>query len=261
MLGDDIMDGTRSLIGTLKHATGSAIKGGLMFGAIALGVGVVAAAAGAAFIPGVATLVAETLAGTGTGIAALDGIIAFGGNILDIAVGSAVIGGGAVGITNLIPGKDQGFRLRNLFKRNERSHKREQQTELSPRTPDRGSDIFPSSPNLDSGRDILPAGPVSPSGGGSAGNHTYIDNSRHEYHSQAAESQASAQPQTPQNADDTSRSAADSAAGGTQFGGTVFPPKDRLMDEPNTNPYFKPGKGMDSLQKGNDRSNELGIQR
>lgn len=240
MLGDDIMDGTHSLLGTLKHAAGNAIKGAALFGVVALAV-----AASAALVV------------TSGGIAAA--YFLYGGTIANAATAAAVAGGAVVGATSLIPGGDEGWSIRKLFKRNQRPQESGTQTELMQNAPSRSPDSASPNPYWGGNRSIPPEGPSpasgSPAGGGSAGNHTYIDNSRHEYHSQPP-----VQPQAPQDADNSTSRA--SAANGTQFGDTAFPPKDRLMnDEPSQNPYFKPGKGMQSMQKGDVLGSESGLQK
>lgn len=236
MLGDDIMDGTHSLLGILKHAAGNALKGAVLIGGIALAVTV-----GAALI------------GNGFAFAALVG---GAGTIFDTAVGYGLIGGAVTGAASLIPGRDEGMGLRSLFKRKARTETRE----LTKTDPAKTPDIYQSVSTVNRTADNNPAptyhaptyvnntAPDSPrpssgssSTGGTPQNTTYVDNSRHIYHPQDATPQDLQTPATPN----------EIALGGV-VGGTISPPKDKITDDPN--PYFKPGKGMDSLQKGNDRT-------
>lgn len=239
MLGDDIMDGTHSLLGVLKHAAGNALKGALLFGGIALAV-----TAGAALIEG------------GFAFAALaEGV----GTIVDIAVGAGLIGGAVAGVASLIPGRDEGMGLGNLFKRKARAKTHEPEKTDPTKTPDiyqsvstvnRTADSSPASPTYHAPTYVNHTTPDSPrpsagssSTGGTPQNTTYVDNSRHIYHPQDSMPQDLQIPTAPNE---------------TTLSGTMPPPKDKITDDPN--PYFKPGKGMDSLQKGNDR-NDPSLQR
>jgi hypothetical protein len=137
MLGDDIMEGTKSVVGTVGHAIRSAFKGALMFGAI---VGVAAL--------GVA-LVAGALEGGLLGLFTAEfgsALLGQAGNIAGLAGTGAIIGGAVTGVASLIPGSEEGFTLRKLFTKRERANDRE--------PPQR--DLYPSAPSQES---IAPGNP------------------------------------------------------------------------------------------------------
>lgn len=115
MLGDDMMDGTKRGVSIVAHAAKNVLKGALLFAAVV----------GAGYALGVAgsILFAEGVVGLGASIAEGASMLLSGavpaavGNTAGYAATAGLIGGAATGAASLLPGKDEGFSFRRSYRK------------------------------------------------------------------------------------------------------------------------------------------------
>lgn len=126
MLGDDIMDGTKRGVSIVAHAAKNVLKGAVLFGlvtAAAVSIGLFAAPIieGA----GILTVGGEMLSTIGTALfgsgaaqgAAMTAVTNTASFIAGWAGTAGIVGGAVTGAASLLPGKEEGFSFRRMYRK------------------------------------------------------------------------------------------------------------------------------------------------
>lgn len=108
MLGDDIMDGTKRGVAIVAHAAKNVLKGALLFAAVVGGGYALGVLGLAVYEVGVAGLI---------GGAANASLAAGASNAVGYGSIAAIAGGAITGIASLFPGKDEGFSFRRSYRK------------------------------------------------------------------------------------------------------------------------------------------------
>jgi hypothetical protein len=136
MLSDDITGAIGSVFGVIGRVIGGAIRGGILFGALAFATGAIIAAAPAIM----------AASGIGTVFAAIFSQTALTGG-LAYAVYGAAGGAALLGVTSLIPGVSEGFGFKKLLARRQPERIPEPETARS-----RAPEYVPENPLYQEGR-------------------------------------------------------------------------------------------------------------
>ncbi len=128
MLGDDIMDGTKRGVAIVAHAAKNVIKGAVLFAAVAASavmlweVGAVflgAAVPGVYGFTGLASAIGAAFGASTTGAAAAAGAALTDAASAAVGYGATagIVGGAVTGAASLFPGKDEGFSFRRSYRK------------------------------------------------------------------------------------------------------------------------------------------------
>lgn len=242
MLGDDVIDGGHKGVHIVGNALKNTVKGALLFGAIGAG----------------AALAVTAVVGLASGGAVLGTLAAVieTAPVLSWAAIGAAAGGAVAGLASFLPGNDEGFSLKRLFKRDphkarqpEQQHVQEYSRQQTAPAQHRRED------HRDRGdyrandrREPVPANyshNEMNAAGGDRGycppqpNHIIIDNSQRYQHVRS---------DAPSLTQNFSASEANSTAL------TVNP--QAPASKGGDNPYYRAGKGAEMMRKGDERQND-----